>query len=146
MNHVLDIDHGGWIGRMRDALLDGDDLHAGLASFGIAYLTRMLGAHAIGHIRIGIAQSTTSDVGRAYFRRVLRPAWNIIADGIERLMDQDRLVRADPWLAAMHWKGLTEGGLGERRLLGELDRAEADEIAIAATAAATAFLCIYGRK
>jgi len=146
LNHVLDVDHSGWIDLMSDTLLDGGDLHAGFTSFGIAYLTRMLGTHAIGHLRIGIAQSTTSDIGRAYYRRVLKPAWNMIADRIERLMDQDRLVRADPWLAAMHWKGLTECGLDERRLLGELDRAEADEIAAAATAGATAFLCIYGRK
>lgn len=143
LNHVLDVDLSGWIGPMSDALLNGDDLHAGFTSFGIAYLTRMLGTHAIGHLRIGIALSTTSDVGRAYYRSVLRPAWNMIADRIERLMDQDRLVRADPWLAAMHWKGLTECGLGERRLLGDLDRPDADDIARAANSAASAFLRIY---
>lgn len=141
---VLDFDLSNWIGNMSDALLPDEDLKRGLAALGIAYLTRMLGTHAIGHLRIGTAQSTRSAIGSEYYRHVLKPGWEALAYRLERLMNEERLTRADPWTAAMHWKGLNEGNLCERRLLGDLDGPDSSEIAKAAENAASAFLCIYG--
>jgi hypothetical protein len=60
------------------------------------------------------------------------------------LMDQGRLKRADPWVTFMHWKGLCDWDFFERRLLGAIDGPDPKEVRRAATAAADAFLKLYG--
>ena len=59
-------------------------------------------------------------------------------------MQEGRLKQADPWLAAMQWKGLVLLDLFERRLLGAMKAADPKEIRSAAEHAADAFLTIYG--
>jgi hypothetical protein len=59
------------------------------------------------------------------------------------MMDEGILKRADPWVTAMHWKGLNEWDLFEKRLLGAIDGPPKDMERIA-TLAADAFLELYG--
>jgi hypothetical protein len=58
-------------------------------------------------------------------------------------MDEGRLRQADAWTAAMHFKGLNDGELFEKRLLGAITEADPAEVQKIATAAAEAFLRIY---
>ncbi|MCJ8158292.1 TetR/AcrR family transcriptional regulator [Sphingomonas sp. LaA6.9] len=143
---VLDFDLTGWTDQRVDEFLDGDDLREGLAALGIAYLTRRLASPAVAHLRMGAAQSPSSMIGREFYQGVLRPAWQRLANRFERLMAEGWLVRADPWTAAMHWKGLNEHDICERQLLGDLSPPDAEDIELIAGNAADAFLKIYGQK
>jgi hypothetical protein len=60
-------------------------------------------------------------------------------------MSEGKLRRADPWLAAMHFKGLVLQDLFERRLLNATKSAGPKEIEASARHAADAFLRIYGQ-
>jgi hypothetical protein len=60
------------------------------------------------------------------------------------LMDLGRLKRADPWVALMHWKGLNDWDLFERRLIGAISGPEDVDVEKVATLAADAFLKLYG--
>lgn len=59
-------------------------------------------------------------------------------------MSDGKLRRADPWLAAMHFKGLVLQDLLERELLGAAKTVAIKEIEASAKHAADAFLMIYG--
>jgi len=61
-------------------------------------------------------------------------------------MDAGELRRADPWIAAMHWKGPCEWDMFDQRLLGAISEGDPDDIRQAATLAADAFLTIYAPK
>jgi hypothetical protein len=59
-------------------------------------------------------------------------------------MDQGRLKRADPWVVLMHWKGLNDWDLFERRLIGAIAGPADVDVEKVATLAADAFLKLYG--
>ncbi len=59
-------------------------------------------------------------------------------------MDEGRLRHADPWVAAMHLKGLLEQDLFDKRLLGAVAEIESATIERAANDAAEVFLRAYG--
>ena len=59
------------------------------------------------------------------------------------MMDAGILKRADPWVAAMQWKGLCEWDMFEKRLLGAISEGDPKEIEKAATTGADAFLALY---
>ncbi len=75
---------------------------------------------------------------------MLKPAWQLLAERFSVLMEEGRLRKADPWDAAMHWKGLNEGDLLEPRLIGASSGPDTGEIKRVATLVADAFLQIYG--
>ena len=54
------------------------------------------------------------------------------------------LKRADPWTVLMHWKGLNDQDLFERRLIGAISGPEDVNVAKIATVATDAFLALYG--
>ncbi|HKR25390.1 MAG TPA: TetR/AcrR family transcriptional regulator C-terminal domain-containing protein, partial [Allosphingosinicella sp.] len=85
----------------------------------------------------------TSGVGKTFYDNVLYPAWRRFANRLEGLMDAGELRCADPWIAAMHWKGLCEWDMFDQRLLGAISEGDPDDIRQAATLAADAFLTIY---
>ena len=131
--------------RMMHEFLASEDLRDGFTKLGIAFLTRLLSATPIGNMRMLANQPEGSEMARAFYKGTLKPAWQRLADRIEILMDEGMLERADPWVAAMHWKGLNEGDLLDRRLLGINKQIDAAEIEKAAMNAAEAFLKIYGK-
>jgi len=77
------------------------------------------------------------------YEGVLRPAWQRLADRFATMMKDGRLKFADPWITAMHWKGLNEWDMLEKHLLCANAGANPDEIVTAAIAAADAFLKVY---
>ena len=120
------------------------NLRDGLVKLGIVYMTRRLSPTPIANVRNVATQPAGSTMGKDFYENVLRPAWQRLAARFEMMMDEGILKRADPWIAAMHWKGLNEWDMFEKRLLGAIDGPEMDEIAKASTAAADAFLKLYG--
>jgi AcrR family transcriptional regulator len=129
--------------RLMNEFLAEKDLRGGLIKLGIAYMMRRLSSGPIANVRMVSNQPAESKIGKTFYDTVLRPAWQRLADRFESMMDDGILKRADPWIAAMHWKGLNEWDMFERRLLGASSGPDPKEIEIAATLAADAFLKLY---
>ena len=130
--------------RLMHEFLSSADLREGLTKLGVAYMTRRLSPVPIANVRMVANQPAGSTVGKEFYDRVLGPAWQRLANRFRLLMDQGLLKKTDPWVAAMHWKGLNEWDMFERRLLGAIDGPDLDEIQRAASLAADAFLQLYG--
>ena len=126
------------------AFPSGKDLEGGLTELGVRYLGGRLSDLSIANLRTVSTQPADSKLGQDFYDNVLRPAWQMLADHIGALMQGGRLRQTDPWTAAMHWKGLTEGELLEKRLLGALKWPCKKEVERAARLASEAFLQIYG--
>lgn len=130
--------------RLMNEFLSSADLREGLTKLGVAYMTRRLSAVPIANVRMVANQPAGSTIGKEFFERVLGPAWQRLANRFKLLMDQGLLRRADPWVAAMHWKGLNEWDMFEKRLLGAIEGPDPKEIQRASSLAADAFLQLYG--
>lgn len=141
---VLEADVGGAADEVIADLLGEKNLRKALTAMGIHYLHRQLGALAMANIRTAATQGADSKLGGEFYESVLRPAWVQLADAFRALMSDGKLRRADPWVAAMHWKGLVQLDLFERRLLSAISTVDPKEIEAAAKLAAEAFLKIYG--
>lgn len=123
--------------RLMQEFLAAADLRSGLIRLGIAYLS----GHAARSANIRTVAN--QPIAQEFYDDVLRPVWQRLADCFATMMKEGRLKFADPWIAAMHWKGLNEGDLLEKDLLSAKPDAGPNEILAAATAAADAFLVIY---
>jgi AcrR family transcriptional regulator len=134
---ILDRDVNEEADRLMHELLSERDLRSGLIRLGIAYLTGNSARAA--NIRTVANQA----IAHEFYRDVLRPAWQRLADRFATMMKEGRLKFADPWITAMHWKGLNEWDSLERHLLCAQIGSNPNDIVTAATAAADAFLKIY---
>lgn len=123
--------------RLMQELLSEKDLRSGLIRLGIAYLSGQPSRTA--SIRTVVNQPIAQD----FYENVLRPAWQRLADRFATMMKEGRLKFADPWIAAMHWKGLNEWDMLEKYLLCASVGDDTNDIVSAATAAADAFLEVY---
>lgn len=143
---VLDFDVSTEADRLMGEFLSSDDLRDGLTKMGIAYLMRRLSTTPISNVRIVSTQPEGSNVGPEFYANVLRPAWMRLAKRFESMMKEGRLRKADPWVAAMHWKGLNEWDMFEKRLMGAITEPDPKEIKRASELAADAFLRLYGSE
>jgi AcrR family transcriptional regulator len=143
---VLAFDVGDVADQALDELRAEKSLRKGLARLGEVYLARQLAPLAISNIRNVATQPAESGVGEDFYQNILCAAWKRVADAFKELMAQGKLVRADPWLAAMHFKGLVLQDLLERQLLNAAKRTNPKEVEVAAKGAADAFLKIYGHE
>ena len=141
---VLDFDVGEVANHALQEFLAEKNLRKALIRLGVAFLNGQLAPPAMSNIRIVSTQPADSNLGEEFYENVLRPAWVRVADTFKALMNEGKLKRADPWLAAMQWKGLVLLDLFERRLLGAMKAPDSKEIEAAAKGAADAFLKIYG--
>ena len=134
---VLDQDVNEEADRLMSEFLAEKDLRLGLVRLGIAFLTGQPARTA------SIRTVANHPMGEEFYERVLRPAWQRLADRFAAMMKEGRLKFADPWVTAMHWKGLTEWDMLEKHLLCARVGANPNDIVTAATAAADAFLMLY---
>jgi AcrR family transcriptional regulator len=132
--------------KLMQEFFSGKDLKESFTKLGIAYLTRLLSPTPITNMRMLANQPEDSTMPKAFWESTLKPAWKRLTHRIEILMDEGLLKRADPWLATMHWKGLNEWDMLDRRLLGIDKQIDPAEIRRAATTAADAFLALYGAE
>src|ERR1044072_8541988 len=137
---VLDYDVGDQAERMVNEFLSQTDLRQGLIILGNVYLERRLGPRAIANVPRNSTQPANAGVGKPFYDNVLYPAWKRFANRLEILMDEGALIRADPWVAAMHWKGLCEWDLFDQRILGAIKQGDPKQIEEIAILAADAFL------
>ncbi len=118
------------------------DLEQRLLTFALSYMEMRLAPDMIGADRALIAQADQSDLGVSLLRRLVMPQWEKLAAVLKHEMSAGRLRQADPYLAAMHFRGLTESDLLERRLHGD-QTVTARDIKAAATSGIEAFLRAY---
>jgi AcrR family transcriptional regulator len=120
------------------------DLRKAFLALGKVYLSRQLAPLAISNFRNAATQPAESKLGEDFYRKNLCASWQRFAGVLKSLMAEGKLRRADPWLAAMHFKGLVLQDLLERVLLNAAESVEEKEMNSAAKHAADAFLKIYG--
>ena len=120
------------------------NLRKALIRGGTDYLTDQLSPATIALIRTVANMPPDSKLGAEYYENAIRSAWRRVAESFETLMDEGKLRRADPWLAALHFKALNQLDLYERRLLGAQSAPDPKEIERTAMSAADAFLKLYG--
>jgi len=130
--------------RLMNEILAKSELREGLVQLGFAYMMRRLSATPVANIRMVATLPEGTKIGKNFYETVLRPAWQRLADRFEMMMDEGILKRADPWVAAMHWKGLNEWDLFERRLLQAIPGPDPKMLEKSAALAADAFLTLYG--
>lgn len=137
---VLDHDVNQEADRLMQEFLSAQDLRSGLVRLGIAYLS--------GHAARTASIRTVANqpIAQEFYDDVLRPAWQRLADRFAAMMQEGRLKFADPWITAMHWKGLNEWDMLEKHLLCSNAGANPNEMVTAATAAADAFLKVYANR
>ena len=119
-------------------------LRDGLIKLGVAYHNKRLSPLPVANIRAIVNQPAGSTMGKEFYETIIRPAFEDVAKQFEHLMDEGRLKRADPWTVLMHWKGLNDQDLFERRLIGAISGPEDVNVKKVATVAADAFLKLYG--
>lgn len=129
--------------KLMGEFLSGKNLREGLIKLGIAYMTRRLSPTPIANVRMVATQPNGSEVGKHFYETVLGPAWKRLANRFSLMMEAGVLKPADPWIAAMQWKGLCEWDMFEKRLLGAIPAGDPKEIKRAATTGADAFLKLY---
>lgn len=134
---VLEHDVSAEADRLMQEFIAEKDLRKGLIRLGIGYLTDQPSRAA------SIRTVANHPIAVEFYAGVLRPAWQRLADRFASMMTEGRLEYADPWIAAMHWKGLTEWDMLEKHLLCAMAGPDTNDIVTAATAAADAFLKVY---
>jgi len=132
--------------RLMNEILAAPNLRDGLVQLGFAYMMRRLAATPVANIRMVATLPDGSEIGKTFYENVLRPAWQRLADRFEQMMDDGILRRADPWTAAMHWKGLNEWDMFERRLLQAIPGPDPEFLRQSSALAADAFLQLYGAE
>ena len=143
---VLDLDVSEVAEQAMEEFRGEKSLRKGLTRLGEIYLARQLTPSAISNIRIVATQPAESGVGEKFYRNTLCVAWNRLAEAFKALMAEGKLRRADPWLAAMHFKGLMLQDLLERQLLNAARQTDSKEVEAAVKQAVDAFLRIYGNE
>lgn len=121
-----------------------DDLRDSLILLGSAYLNKRLSSLPITNIRMVANQPAGSTMGKDFYNNIIQPAFERLTEKFTALMEEGKLKRTDPEVVTMHWKGLCDWDLFERRLLGAIDGPDPKVIRKVATLAADAFLKLYG--
>lgn len=122
---------------------ESSDLAFDLGRLGRALLTFATSEEPLALRRAVIAEAGKSDLGKVYFEQVRRAALEPLAGRLAKAMRLGRLRRADPWTAALHFRGLCQSGLYDLRLEGVSEALTPEEIARAADDAVDVFLRAY---
>lgn len=108
------------------------DLAERLTGFARVYMTARLEPDMIAASRALICEADRSDFGATLLARFITPQWRRLATALRKEMDGGRLRRADPFAATLHFRGMIESDILERRLHGDRSiRPEDVEAAIA---------------
>ncbi|OIN87561.1 MAG: hypothetical protein AUJ12_02215 [Alphaproteobacteria bacterium CG1_02_46_17] len=67
--------------------------------------------------RCVIAEAHKTSVGKEVYEQGIRKNWLRVSAFFEQLIKEKKMRECDPWLAAMHLKGLLEGEYKDMRLL-----------------------------
>lgn len=128
--------------RIFSGFSESGDLAADLGRLGRALLTCVTSDEHLALRRAVIAEAGKSEFGKLYFdevRRALEP----VSARLATAMEQGGLRRANPWTAAMHFRGLCQSGLYDLCLQGVLEGVPPEQISGAVDDAVEVFLRAY---
>lgn len=89
-----------------------------LGSFGQIYLRHLLAPDMIAMTRLAQQQADQPRGGRLFYETGPLQGWRLMAEHLEQRMAQGEMRPADPWVAAMHLKGLLQAEYLDKALLG----------------------------
>lgn len=95
-----------------------DQLRSLLERFGARFLELTLSPEVLAVRRILIAEGSRSGLGQRLFERGPKISWSKMAQFLGQAVDAGLLRDEDPWMMAMHMRGLLEADLVNRALLG----------------------------
>jgi AcrR family transcriptional regulator len=121
-----------------------EDLRESLIQLGTAYLNKRMSPLPLMNIRTIVTQPAGSTMGKDFYQNIIRPAFHRLTDKFQALIKQGKLKPGDPEIMMLHWKGLCDWDFFEQRLLGAIDGPDPKLVKKAVTAAADAFLKLYG--
>jgi AcrR family transcriptional regulator len=128
-----------------DSLKPSEDLRRTLERFGARLLELGLSDASLAVRRNSIAEGPRSGLGQELFEHGSKVLWGRMAEFLEGEMSAGRLRRADPWMVAMHLRGMLEADLMNRALIGaQVDKRPATLKGHAAQAV-DAWLRAYGQ-
>lgn len=119
------------------------DQRRALEVFGKAYLTKVLSPRPVANYRMLTAMPAESGMGRRFYEQGLRQAWLRLSGYLAEQIGTRRLRPADPWVMAMHLKGMLEAEHFDQRLLNAAPEPDPATLARTARNAADAFLRAY---
>jgi AcrR family transcriptional regulator len=122
---------------------ESSDLAFDLARLGRALLTFVSSDEHLALRRAVIAEAGKSALGKRYFEQGRRAALERLTARLAKAMGEGRLRRADPWTAALHFRGLCQSGLYDLRLERVIEDLTPEEVSRAADDAVDVFLRAY---
>jgi AcrR family transcriptional regulator len=128
-----------------DTLKPSDDLRRTLERFGASLLALSLSQESMSVRRNSITEGAKSSLGQALFDRGAKVLWSKTADFLSAEMAAGRLRSEDPWLTAMHLRGLLEADLVNRALIGARVDKRSARLRDHAAKAVDVFLRAYGQ-
>lgn len=118
------------------------DLADRLVSFARGYLESRLAPEMIAADRVMIAEADRSDLSLRLRSEFILPEWARLAAAIRQEMKAGHLRPLDPYQTAMHFRGVIEADLVERRLHGD-ESISPEEVEAAVLSGTEAFLRAY---
>ena len=141
---VLDNEIDTNAGAILGTAMNEPDTRKALTIVGTGYLMQRLSVRPTRYFRMVSGQAGDSSIGAHFWNAILKNAWMLMCTKMQEYMDERRLRPADPWDATMHFKGLLEYDLVERRLLGDIREPDPAVVAQTAAKAVDVFLHYYG--
>lgn len=120
-------------------------LESELRRFGEHYLGFVLSPEALALRTVVFHEAGRSNVGREYYQRGPVKGWTQISQYLAGQVARGKACCNDPWVAALHLKGLLDAELEEPCALGVRAMPEPDEIRLVVERALRVFLAAYGR-
>ncbi|MES2942047.1 MAG: TetR/AcrR family transcriptional regulator [Pseudomonadota bacterium] len=123
---------------------DTPDLAQTLQSYGESVMELICSADAINAVRIVIAESGNSDIGRNFYASGPKQGDEALAAFLALEVEAGRLRRVDPSLLSTHFTSLLDGPVLLPLLLGVRQETSGEEIKQLVADAVSAFLAAYG--
>jgi AcrR family transcriptional regulator len=135
-------------GELQETLFEVSDedggLEARLTHFARAFLRRLMSPQAMALHRVVIGEGERfPEIGRAFYESGPKVVMGRIGEYLEELMDKGRLRRADPLVAAQHFKDLAISGVYWPRLWCVIEDLSDEDVERQVTCAVDTFLRAY---
>ena len=128
------------------ALAPAEHFHAQLERLVMAILSLASSPDMLALRRLVLARGGERGASQVFFERGPKQLYLRIADFLEQGMKDGHLRQADPWVAAMHLRGLTESEYIDRLILGDIVNITPKMIRDAALRSVDVFWRAYGLR
>ena len=118
-------------------------LRSALTRFAETVLRFLTSDAACASQRMVIAEAGRSDIGEMFYDTGPRPSLQTLADVLSAAMDRGELRRDDPWIAALHFAGLSTAEIQHRLFYRAQDRLSDKQMNAIATRAVEVFMRGY---